>query len=183
MAQQENYDYIASRVDIDSLIDWMIMEGYSTNWDVHKNLRYFKSTENGNKWQMAFYDLDQAFFFHTPFDAILSSNQQHTGFTETLMANPQFRQQFLERLSYAMETTLSDANVLALIDTYEELLAPEVARERERWYSAYDWRQEVENLRLFITEPGHLKDIVSSLEDYIGLTEQERERYFANWAS
>ena len=34
LSQDEHYEYVASKVDIDSLIDWMIIEGYSTNGDV-----------------------------------------------------------------------------------------------------------------------------------------------------
>lgn len=181
---QENYDYVSSRIDIDSLIDWMIIEGYSTNGDVQQNLRYFKSTENGDKWQMAFYDLDWAFYYHYAFSHVLSSNQtwQHLGLTRNLIKNPQFRQQFLKRLSYHMEHTLSNENVLAQIDFYEALLDPEVPRERNRWGGSYlGWQLKVQELRDFITEYDHLGSFAGQLRSFIGLTEQEAETYFARW--
>jgi len=39
LSVDENYEYVASQVDIDSIIDWMIIEGFSTNGDVQQNLR------------------------------------------------------------------------------------------------------------------------------------------------
>lgn len=181
MSLAENYDYIASHVDIDSLIDWMIIEGYSTNGDVQQNLRYFKSTENGDKWQLAFYDLDWAFYYHTPFLKILSEGEslQHMGFTCHLMRNPDFREKFLSRLGELLETTLSNENVIATIDSYEELLAPEVARERGRWNGSYaGWQRDVQRLRSFITNTDHIGSIIANLREFISLTALEQETYF-----
>lgn len=181
----ENYDYVAAHVDLDSLIDWMILQGYSANMDVLQNLRYFKSTENGDKWQLAFYDLDWAFVYSLPFQTICSNGLglQHMALSRRLLYNEDFRQRFLERLSYAMETVLSNENVLATIDGYEALLAPEVPRERARWGKSVDeWKRDVQNLRNFIAQKDYLAEIVDTLDGYIGLTDQERETYFQKWA-
>lgn len=185
MSVEENYEYVASKVDIDSLIDWMIIEGYSTNGDVQQNLRYFKSTENGNKWQLALYDLDWAFYYHSPFGSILSIKRslQHMGLSYHLMENSVFREKFLSRLSETLETTLSNENVIATIDSYEELLSPEVARERKRWSGSYaGWQRDVKGLRSFITKNDHIGSIIDALREYISLTAQERETYFGRWS-
>lgn len=184
MTQPEHYAYVASRLNLDSLIDWMIIEGYSTNGDVQQNLRYFKSTENGNRWELAFYDLDWAFYYHRPMSHVLSPNQtwQHLTITRSLIQNEAFREQFLERLSYHMENTLSNESVLARIDEYEALLAPEVPRERARWGGSYaGWQSKVEELRSFIVDYDHLGQIVDQLRNFIGLTQEEAETYFARW--
>ena len=185
MSDPENYEYACTVFNMDSVIDWMIIEGYSTNGDVQQNLRYFRSTDNGNRFEMAFYDLDWAFYYHLPFTDVLSSQRsywQHLMLTQNLMDNPTFRQKFLERLSYHMENTLSNENVLARIDYYHDLLAPEVTRERARWggtYSAWEWQ--VNRLRSFITDTDYLGQIVDYLRGYIGLTQQEVNTYFSKW--
>lgn len=134
---------------------------------------------------MAFYDLDWAFYYHLPFTDVLSNdreNWQHLLITRRLIKNPTFRQQFLERLSYHMENTLSNENVLATIDYYEQLLEPEVARERARWGGTVSgWHSEVNWLRRFITDWDHMKDMVNRLVRYIGLTQQEIDTYFGRW--
>ena len=181
MSVQENYAYIADRVDLDSLIDWMIIEGYCSNGDVQQNLRYFKSSEDGDRWQLAFYDLDWAFYYHLPFLNILSPEKslQHMGFSRELMHNADFRARFLERLGQVLETTLSEENVLATIDGYAALLDPEVPRERARWDGSYaGWVQNIERLRSFITEVDYTKNIIDNLRSYIGLTAAETELYF-----
>lgn len=183
LAEQEHYDYVAARVDVESLIDWMIFEGYSTNGDVQQNLRYFKSSANGDRWQFAFYDLDWAFYYSNPFRHVLSSDVswQHLPLSRGMMKNAEFRRQFLERLSELMATTLSDENVLSRIDDYEALLAPEVERDRLRWNSSYSsWQYSVNSLRKMVTN-GLLEDCVSHLRIYIGLTNEEVQMYFGRW--
>ena len=186
MTLEENYEYACSVMNMDSLIDWMIIQGYSTNGDVQQNLRYFRSTENGNTYELALYDLDWAFYYHLPFTDILSndrSNWQHLKITCNLIENPTFRQKFLERLSYHMQNTLSTENVLAKIDYFQELLAPEVPREKARWGGSYSsWANYyVARLRSFITNTDHLADIVNRLDRYIKLTQEEIDTYFWRW--
>ena len=180
----EYYNYLDSQIDLDSLIDWMIMEGYCTNSDVQQNLRYFRSADTGYKFQYAFYDLDWTFNYHTTFRHIFSSDQtwQHMTITKNLIKNPTFRDKFLTRLAEAMETTLSNENVIARIEYYENLLDPEVERERERWGGSYKaWKNEVQALKDFLLEENHLGYIPDKLKMYIGLTNAEAEKYFSRW--
>ena len=187
MTDPDNYAYACTVFNMESLIDWIIIQGYSTNGDVQQNLRYFRSSDNGNTFEMAFYDLDWAFYYHLPFTDVLSNdremNWQHLRITTRLMQNPTFRQQFLERLSYHMENTLSTENVLAKMDYYEQLLSPEVPRERQRWGGSYDgWISQVNRMRNFITQWDHMADMVARLQRYIGLTQSEIDKYFWRWA-
>ena len=185
MTVEENYEYASSVINIDSLIDWMIIEGYSTNGDVQQNLRYFRSTDNGNRYELAFYDLDWAFYVHLPFTDVLSYENdgwQHLTLTKNLIKNPTFRQKFLERTSYHMKNTLNTENVLGLMDHFQELLSPEVPRDRERWYSSYDyWVWNIDYMRKFITKTDHLGQMVDNLKKYIGLTQEEIDTYFWRW--
>ena len=183
MNDQETWEYVSSQVDVDSLIDWMIMEAYSTNTDTQQNLRYFRSPELGGGWMFAYYDIDWGWHYNAQFSHVLSPNftWQHMGITKNFMENKEFRQRLLERLSYLLETTLSDENVMARIEYYTELLDPEVPRERERWGSSYEaWEGRVQELRDFL-ENGHLRKMITSLDRFINLTQTEKEAYFGRW--
>ena len=183
MNDPEDWEYLSGQVDVDSLIDWMIMEAYSTNTDTQQNLRYFRSPELGNKWMFAYYDIDWGWHYNSQFSHMLSPNYhwQHMGLTKNFMENKEFRQKFLTRLSELMETTLSDENVLARIEYYTALLEPEVRRERERWGSSYDaWQNRVQELRDFLAD-GHLRKMVNALKLFIGLTRNEQDTYFGRW--
>ena len=188
LSNDENYAYVASKVDIDSLIDWMIIEGYSTNGDVQQNLRYVRSKDTGWKWQFCLYDLDWSFYYHNAFKHVLSPHQdwQHLTLTRNIMKNAQFREKFLTRCSELMATTLSNEHVTERIDYYEALLDPEVPRERKRWNGNYKaWKEKVQYLRDFINigEDGYdqMDSMINKLVDYIGLTDAEIDKYFSRW--
>ena len=188
LSVDENYEYVASQVDIDSLIDWMIIEGYSTNGDVQQNLRYVRSADTGWKWQFCLYDLDWSFYYHNAFKHVLSPHQewQHLTLTRNIMKNAQFREKFLARCSELMATTLSNEHVTARIDYYEDLLTPEVTRDRKRWGGSLErWQGKVQYLRDFINigEEGwdQMDNMINKLIDYIGLTDAEIEKYFSRW--
>ncbi len=188
LSKDENYEYVASQVDIDSLIDWMIIEGYSTNGDVQQNLRYVRSKDTGWKWQFCLYDLDWAFYYHNAFKHVLSPYQewQHLTLTRNIMKNAQFREKFLARCSELMGTILSNEHVTERINYYENLLTPEVPRDRRRWGGSLErWQGKVQYLRDFINigEEGNdqMDNMINKLVDYIGLTDAEIEKYFSRW--
>jgi spore coat protein CotH len=180
MTDPANYEYLCQHIDMDSLIDWMIIQGYSANGDVEQNLRYFRSTENGNRWQYAFYDLDWAFYEHVPFSNMFSESVwQYKMLTRNIIKNPTFRQRFLERCSEVLETTLSTENVLKRIDELEAILDPEVKRDRARWgYNYKGWKGFVQSLRNFITEQNYMAQIKGRLQNYLSMTNAEVEQYF-----
>ena len=183
MSDPENWARISPQVNLDSLIDWMILQAYSTNTDTQQNLRYFRSTEMGNKWMFAYYDIDWGWHYNAQFSHVLSPNfkWQHMGLTKNFIRNPEFRKMFLERFSELLETTLSDEHVLARIDYYAQLLDPEVPRERERWSGSYAaWQERVEELRKFLRD-GHIDKMISALDRFIGLTWEEKQTYFGRW--
>lgn len=181
MTQQANYEYAAQQLDLDSLIDWMILQGYSGNPNINENLRYFRSTENGNRWQLAFYDQEGAFYYHNGFENLFGAEEpyQYLQITKGLIQNKNFRTRFLERLSEAMAAALSDEAVLAAIDEFQVLLEPEIARERQRWGgSSEEWAADVERLRTFLTRYDHWGLMVEDLKTYIGLTDAEAASWF-----
>ncbi len=180
---QENYDYVASKLDIESIIDWMIIQGYTANGDTQQNLRYIRSSENGNRWQMAFYDLDWAFIEHAPFSNMFEPGQpwQHKGITINLLENKGFRQQFIQRCSEMFHTVLSDENVIAEIDKFEAILDPEVKRDRQRWLGSYNgWKSNIQSMRNFVVRDDHMQYILTRLTRYLNLTNKELKEYFSD---
>ena len=177
---QENYEYFASRIDIDSFIDWIIFEGYSSNTDINQNLRYFKSSENGDKWQFAYYDLDWAWYFKNGFVGLLSTQKaaQHITMGRAAMENDEFRAKFLARMAELKNGVLSYENVQARIDHYVELLSPEVAREKERWGGDYaQWEKNVEKMRAYIAGTTHWDRLEEQLTRFVGISKAEINKY------
>ena len=102
------------------------------------------------------------------------------------MKNAQFREKFLARCSELMATTLSNEYVTARIGYYEELLTPEVTRDRRRWGGSLErWQGKVQYLRDFINIGeeawDQMDNMINKLIDYIGLTDAEIDKYFSRW--
>ena len=176
LSEQSNFDKLAVQVDLDNLIDWMILQGYCCNDSIANDLYYFRTPETGNRWQLGFFDLDGGFTSRTGFQAVLDSVQPYRfiSFTCGVTKNAAARQQFLERLNQALDTTLSNENVLSLIDAFETTLAPEISRERARWGSdEASWQADVSRLKTYLTRYDHQAMLLASLRQSMALTDEE----------
>ena len=176
LSQQGNFDQFASQVDLENLMDWMILQGYCCNDSIANDLRYFRTPETGSRWQLGFFDLDGGFTSRTGFQGVFDRKQpyHYVRFACGIAENPAARQQFLERLGQALDTTLSNENVLSLIESFEATLSPEMSRERVRWGSTdATWQADVARLKTYLTRYDHRDMLLNSLRQSIALTDEE----------
>ena len=178
----EAYERFCEIVDIDSLIDWMIIEGYSSNEDItNGNLRYCRSHEDDGKWRFMLYDLDSTML--TAVYAFRNVLQPHSTqcaeFIVPLMKNPVFKDRFLSRAAELLSTTLSNENALAEFDRLTALIAPEVARDVSRFgRTEAQWRGSVDTLRQRILEKNWSRFCMNNISALFMLSEDEKEHYF-----
>jgi len=180
LSRQEAYDDIASRLDTEDLIDWVILQGYSCNRNIGENMRYYRSPSTGGKWTPVLSDLDGAFYYRDGFANVFASGQPwcYLDFTNSLIQNETFRTAFLQRLSQLREGTLSNEHVLSVIDGLQTQLAPEMDRETARWGGDVEtWNADVDRLRAFISRYDHWALLEESLKTAIGLTDDEAQNY------
>ena len=184
LSQPENYEHFCQLMDVDSLIDWAIFEGYTGNEDLNfGNVRYCRSTENDGKWRFMLYDLDaalrdrQSCFYNVLGDFALQGRQPCT-LLNALMDNEQFRQRFLERAAELLNGVLSDESVLAEIDRLEEELQPDVARNFARFGTTEErWHYDIELLRNLVRN-GWRESCIDALSDVFKLSDDQRRAYF-----
>ena len=182
-----NYDRFCEAVDIDSLIDWLILEGFCANTDVTSgNLRYARSADADGKWHLLFYDLDAAF---RSFDSIQSnllndygaSVIQVASFSVPLMQNPQFRDKFLTRAAELLAGPLSNKSVLEELDRMTEELRPEVGRDYARiGHSEESWENAISELRSMISDRNWQQANIDGLCRAFGLDLEARLKYFGD---
>ncbi len=164
LSDPAQYARFCELVDVDSLIDWYLIEGLSGNTDIGGNLRLFRSAEDGGRWSFALYDLDWGFnSSEAIFNNMNTDNYYHSGQVRTVMnaamKNGDFRDRILSRYAEVWDTALSNESFLALIDLYEARLAPEIPRDRLLWGNDEAvWRLRMNQLRDFIRDcdPQHL---------------------------
>ena len=187
LSEEETYRTFCERVDIDSYIDWMLLEGVSANPDLWRNMRAFRSPECGGRWQFAYFDLDYALFASAnPFGAVFGQSemgtQQMAAITWKLCKNPAFVDRLLTRYGQLYDGPLSNESILSEIDRFEALLAPEIARNAERWgRSEENWYRLNEEMRSLLNERNWQEYCVDSLLMHLPLSSREaREAYFAD---
>ena len=185
MSLEENYSHFCHMFDIDSVIDWLILEGYCANTDLTSgNVRYCRSTENDGKWRLMFYDLDAS--FSTPasvFMNVLSEyaqqNRQFASFMVPLMDNGEFKDRFLSRAAELMGSVLTVENVMGEIDRLCAIVAPEVERDYARFGgTAADWEWSVEQLKAVLIDYDWQQLNIDNLCELFDLSSEEREHYF-----
>lgn len=189
LSNQENYQHIKDKVDLEGLIDYKLGQMYSINTD-HGNVRYVRSTDakSDKKWHVVFFDLDWTWLnLNTGAEPYLRTNcenpmqRQQNILISALLKNSEFRQLFLEHLSKHMHTTFSTANTTKVFDDLVASIKPEMPRNCERWprllpYSR--WEKEVSNFRSHFQDRN--KTLLNSLRRILAVTEEEEQKYFAD---
>ena len=187
MSLDENYAQFCETMDIDSLIDWLILEGFCANTDVTSgNLRYARSPLADGRWHLLFYDLDAAF---RSFDSIQShllndygaTHIQVASFAVPLMKNAQFRDKFLTRAAELLRGPLSNEALLRELDRMTEEIRPEIERDYARVGKTRDiWENAVSELRSMIGDRDWQQANIEGICSAFELNAEERDRYFGD---
>ena len=173
MGDQAKYDYVASQLDVASLVDYVIVNSvtvcsdwlnYNTGW-----WRGLNPAGGHRKWGYILWDNDATFGYYINYTNIpdtstaalpcnpeyldgFSDPEGHIRVLRQLMFNPGFKQYYISRYIDLMNTVFSCDNMLSYLDTMANRIAPEMTRHVARWGGDYDhWQSNVQRLRGFIT--------------------------------
>ncbi|MBR5094005.1 MAG: CotH kinase family protein [Oscillospiraceae bacterium] len=183
-SNEQVYQEICAELDIDSLIDWFLLENFTANPDIQGNVRIYRSPENGNKWSFCFFDLDWAFYYPDNNCGSIIEDKGNAGaqmppLMRALIRNSEFRDKTLRRFAELNRTVLSNEHVLEKIDYYQALLEPEVARDRQRWGIEVDlWYTRVDELRSFVIDNDWEIYCIDQLCHYLNVSAAERAEIF-----
>lgn len=180
----EYYQYIRDRVNLESLIDWSIYEGYSANHDLAVNVRYYRSTEyDDNRWHYALFDMDYGFDGPATFDYILK-NYWHGTLFKRLLMNPEFCDLFLTRMAYLSENYLTDENVMENFRTLESQICSEIPNNQLRWggNGVFAWERHLTKLEGFLTS-GRIEQMKRSIAGAMHISLDVVNRYFHEGAA
>lgn len=185
LAEQEHYDYIKTRMDIDNYIDYEIVEIYINNDDwPSTNISYWREQAPGAKWRWILFDLDNGFrnyefntleFVTFEGDTCWQTPAWATFLFRNLLKSEEFRNQFVNRFAELLNTTFRKDTVLQKIDEFTELYSPGIDLHVNRWtfpWGYYSWLNDIENsLVTFATErPCYMRDFIL---DFFELEEDE----------
>jgi len=187
MSLDENYEHLASLIDMDSLIDWLIMEGFCANTDVTSgNLRYCRSDQADGKWHFMFYDLDATFATPGAMYANLMSGYgvehiQVSSLAVPLMQNAGFKDRFLTRAAELLSDKLSNRAVINEINAMTEELSAEVDRDFARYgKDRRSWEWSIEQLLYYVDDCDWRQQNIDALCFVFDLSSSERSHYFGS---
>ena len=139
MNNPEYYAYVSDRFDLESLAQWLCLESYFNNADPTGNIRYFKSTANGSKWKMMFFDLDQSMSNnYTDWGLMTNLSCQIGRVCNSLRRSDYFREQLLSTAAQLVNNGLSSDTVLSTFQDMIDELSEEMPRNLKRWKETED---------------------------------------------
>ena len=163
------YAYIQTQIDLNSFIDYHILQLYSANadWPTH-NYQLFRPDVPAGRWYWLVWDMDYTFGLEPRFDLYPSSTAEnntieqlfeltdigtgggHTLLFRRLWTNADFWARFTARQDELLETILSPEAMLARIEAHTAVLAPEIWHEEARWESRSRWETGIQTMREFV---------------------------------
>lgn len=174
------YQHVTTRMDINNYIDYQIAEIYmsATDWPVN-NIKYWRADSGPyDKWRWVIYDLDNCFFPYLidrntldmatdPWcDCTWPNPPGSTLLFRRLLVNETFRNEFIQRYAWHMNTTFQPDRIKHIIDSMKALIEPEIPRHIERWggqivpdpefwirpffNSMEEWEKNIEDMKYFV---------------------------------
>ena len=194
LRQKENYEYVCSQVDIDSLIDWWIFETYVANDDTG-NVRCCRSREDG-KWHWMLYDLDDAFHlvyyrvnyisryalcYTHGYDVLAvpdSTKGSRNSLTYALMKNKDFKSKFITSYCRHIKTTFAPERLTPLFEELNSEIEPEMPRQSQRWGkpSMGKYQQHVDIIRDIINKKPEIAK--NHIKEAFGLSDAQFKKYY-----
>lgn len=184
MQVQANYQTVASQMDLNNVIDYMIINTWSVNSDwLNWNTMWWKGNGgNGVPWRYALWDQDNIFNLGHNYTGLPTTgfnadpceyddmfpnsgpNIGHMVIFSKLMENPGFKAAYLNRYQQLSTGGLSCPYVLTHLDSIINILSVEMPKHINRWGgSMNEWQTNLQFLRDQIT--GRCQVIEQGLED------------------
>jgi len=143
LEEDENYEYIKTRMDVDNFIDYQIVELFFSNTDwPGSNIRYWREQKPDAKWRWILFDLDNACFDYT-FNSIEFATAENdsswqnppwaTFLFRNLLKNENFTNQFLERFAFHLNNTFQSDSLLLKVEEFVNLYDPGMDEHIARW--------------------------------------------------
>jgi hypothetical protein len=179
MADPKHYEVVRAQIDIDEYIDYQIGHIYLAERDWPGNNIKFWRADSGPRarWRWINFDMDQCFTLGWVGENMIDKTTTRSGTSwpnpewstrlfRNLLENEGFRNEFIQRYAYHMNTTFHPERLQGFIDQFQERLAPEIPRHITRWGGQKDpdaletwmsptfnsvarWKQNIDQMRLF----------------------------------
>ena len=145
LSEEANYQYVATQMDVDEYIEYMVSEIYGSNNDwPHNNVKVWKSKKNDGRWRWFLFDTDQCYSIwgdQSGDDKLADCLKEKDTHGNTwanflfrnLTKNKQFCDALANRFADRMNREFLPANVNHLVDSLYKNIKDEISYHRSRW--------------------------------------------------
>jgi hypothetical protein len=174
----DNYTALSNMIDIDSYIDYIIIQTYicNTDWPVG-NAKWWrdKSSANYTKWRWVVYDTDLALISDVNKIWIgdlygnYYNNNKKDGFFifNNLIKNTVFKKLFLERYLFFIETVFEKSRVESIILSNKARISQEYKNHHLKWNTLdfNQWSKSIDKMIQFNNKRNDImKDLIKNLQ-------------------
>lgn len=179
---EENYEYLASKIDINNTINYMQIETYVYNRDwPGNNMKKWNCSAPQTPWKWFLYDLDLTFgqtIEDIPinvFEYAFAENSKFwlnvpkfTFLFRSLLNNKAFKAAFINQMAALLQMNFESSRVLAQIEKMMAEIEEETTRDQKRWsLSSSTMNKHLKKIKQFAIERPSL--ITKHLQEYFKL--------------
>lgn len=203
LVDHDHYQWVQTRIDVENFADYQIANIYLNNFDWPGNnidfWRYQRDTfepdsphGHDGRWRWLMYDTDfgtglwfntegvshNTLAFATATGGVQWPNPEWSTFLlRNFLDNQDFRHQFINRFADLLNTTFSPSNVISVLDSLKQNIAPEIEEHFLRWASWENletWEEHIDLIRQFAMQrPIHQRNHIMEhfgLQQIVGVT-------------
>lgn len=181
LTNPEYYEKLGTMMDIDQYMDYIIAQICIGN-DDNSNVRFF--TTEGGKWRWILYDTDLC-FYNPNYNSVEehlnpwgtgAANYVSTAIINALLKNPDFKDAFLKRLAWQMDTVWAPEVMHPRIDAMVSQISPDMPKDLARWHDTRkNWDKYLDILRRFVDERYDI--LIPQVQAYFDLTDAQMRAY------
>lgn len=181
LSQQKYFDQLATMINVQNYMDYTIAQIWVANTDLG-NVKFFKTTEH--PWHWALFDTDLSFWkvSHNSVSENLTKKSMYSMDPHSkiiivrMLKNQQFRQEYIARMAWQINNVWTEENVVKRIDEIAAMLAPDMAKECDRWGGSVErWEKNLQTLRNFAAN--RTDYVLQHIQAFFGLTDQQMRQY------
>lgn len=172
MADPANYAYVAERLDVESLLDYIILHSHNVSADwLNWNTAWWRGRDpdgGAQRWRYILWDEDATYGHYINYTFIPDQGpladpcniefispttdfEGHLTIFSRLFENPDFFALYINRYADLTNTYLGCDFMLELLDSMIDRIRPEMPRQIDRWGGTMvEWEENVEDLRNYM---------------------------------
>lgn len=181
-SNNENYQQVQTIMDMDQFISLMSFVQCSGYYSWCYGVSWYRENVSEGKWRPEIWDTDRSYgncsyddsknLVWNGFNEIeVTSGRDHYPniFPHQLMANAEFKKQYVNRICDLLNTTFNSDSAIAILDSIYTIVKPEIPKELARWNPSNTfWEANVEKIRDYLRRrPDTLKQQIKS---YFGIS-------------